>query len=368
MTDKELEIPSLIQFRRAISDYWNDLDSVTSPFVPDAGEPIYETDTRKMKIGDGVNSYKSLPYVLNTSSSISSLSGTSIVNPSANDLILYTIIDPQKNIGFWKNTSYADAGIATTAQLNLKADILNGSLTNPTITNKLTLQQSGADTVVIGNDANGAISLGKINGSVSTPYIDFHSAATASDYNVRLAVSGGTSVAGDGNLTINAGQVNLPTQTYMPGSVVQVQHVRTNTAYDITNQNIAAIPGLTISFTPKFANSKILLTAMINSNAVYVTSYGFLKDGVSFGTTSPNSNTLSSVWTTYTGQGTGTNTNMYGAYVEWLDDTTLSTTTRTYAAGITSSWSDVIYTVRVNDRSDNVMRSYSSMTIYEIAQ
>ena len=173
-----------------------------------------------------------------------------------------------------------------------------------------------------------------------------------------------------GNLILtpgSGGQVTLPSQTYAPGSIVQVQHVRTNSVVDVTAQDITAITGLSISFTPKFANSKILLTSMINSNAVYVTSYGFLKDGTSLGTTNPNSNTLSSVWTGYSGQGTGTTTNMYGAYTEWLENAT-NTTARTYAAGITSSWGGTIYTVRVNDRSDNVMRSYSSMTIYEIAQ
>ena len=46
-----------IQMRRDTSTNW----SVNNP-TPANGEPCYETDTRKFKIGDGVTKYTSLPY------------------------------------------------------------------------------------------------------------------------------------------------------------------------------------------------------------------------------------------------------------------------------------------------------------------
>ena len=46
-----------IQMRRDTSTNW----SVNNP-TPANGEPCYETDTRKFKIGDGVTKYTNLPY------------------------------------------------------------------------------------------------------------------------------------------------------------------------------------------------------------------------------------------------------------------------------------------------------------------
>lgn len=46
-----------IQLRRGTSLQW-----VTSNPVLAQGEPAYETDTGRFKIGDGVSSYNQLPY------------------------------------------------------------------------------------------------------------------------------------------------------------------------------------------------------------------------------------------------------------------------------------------------------------------
>lgn len=47
-----------IQFKRANKNY---LEAHMQPFA--SGEPLYEQDTGKMKIGDGVTLYKDLPYI-----------------------------------------------------------------------------------------------------------------------------------------------------------------------------------------------------------------------------------------------------------------------------------------------------------------
>jgi hypothetical protein len=205
-----------------------------------------------------------------------------------------------------------------------------------------------------------------------TFYADSQSQSTRSGY-FGYGSSGGNTLAlsnemtngGIALFTNGTGQVSLPSQTYFPGAIVQVQHARTSSVVDVTSQDLVAISGLSISFTPKFSNSKILLTSMINSNAVYVASFGFLRNGSSLTATSPNSNTGNSLATTFYGD--SASTNMRPIYIEWLDDAG-STAARTYAAGTTSSWAGTLYTNRINDRVDNVMRSYSSITIYEIAQ
>lgn len=47
-----------IQFRRGTSSQWNAANPVLGP-----GEMGYETDTRKIKIGDGLLSWTSLEYI-----------------------------------------------------------------------------------------------------------------------------------------------------------------------------------------------------------------------------------------------------------------------------------------------------------------
>jgi len=151
------------------------------------------------------------------------------------------------------------------------------------------------------------------------------------------------------------------------GKVIQVAHVETSpTQYSIASQNIAAIPELQISFTPKRADSKILLQAMINSNGVYVSTYGFLKDGVVMSPATPNNNSTGSVSTTYYGYPATSVEYMFNVYISFMEDAG-STTTRTYDAAACASWDGTIYTLFINDRNAADMRSISSLTIMEIA-
>lgn len=48
---------SRIQFRRGNSDFWEDENPILRP-----GEPGYEKNTRRLKIGDGVTHWRELPY------------------------------------------------------------------------------------------------------------------------------------------------------------------------------------------------------------------------------------------------------------------------------------------------------------------
>ena len=47
-----------IKLRRGTASEW----ATTNP-IPAQGEPCYETDTGKLKIGDGTTNYLSLPYI-----------------------------------------------------------------------------------------------------------------------------------------------------------------------------------------------------------------------------------------------------------------------------------------------------------------
>ncbi len=103
------------------------------------------------------------------------------------------------------------------------------------------------------------IELGGITGTANTPYIDFHSSAVYSDYNARIIADGGTASNASGNLSIQAGQLNLPTKTYMPGAIVQVQEFRPG-ASDKTASAESYISLISATFTTKLAGSKIYIT------------------------------------------------------------------------------------------------------------
>lgn len=162
-----------------------------------------------------------------------------------------------------------------------------------------------------------------------------------------------------------AATINQAGTIKIPGTVIQVQHVRTSaTRYTISADNLTAIPELEINFTPKFANSKILLTAMINASSNHVTTYGFLKNNAVI-ISNTNTNSDGSILTVYDGQDIGSY--IYGQYVEFMDVAT-SLSPINYRAAASASWSGSPRSLYINDRDGNDMRSISSMTIMEIAQ
>jgi hypothetical protein len=91
------------------------------------------------------------------------------------------------------------AFLATPSSANLATAVTgetgSGALvfgTTPTFTNGITISSAH----------NNSISLGRVDGTGSTPFFDFNSGATAVDYDVRLLASGGTGVSGGGLLSV----------------------------------------------------------------------------------------------------------------------------------------------------------------------
>lgn len=90
--------------------------------------------------------------------------------------------------------------------------------TGPTLNAPVTIRSSGGgfDLFKFQADANGNLEIGRTDGVASTPYIDFHSGATLTDYDARILASGGNGTAGNGTLDITAtnlskGGVAIPT-------------------------------------------------------------------------------------------------------------------------------------------------------------
>lgn len=50
-------VPTRIIFKKGTAAEW-----ISTPLILAVGEPGYETDTKKMKIGDGIRTWNLLPY------------------------------------------------------------------------------------------------------------------------------------------------------------------------------------------------------------------------------------------------------------------------------------------------------------------
>ena len=150
------------------------------------------------------------------------------------------------------------------------------------------------------------------------------------------------------------------------GQIMQMRYSQTPpTRYLINSSNLSPIPNLEVTIQPSHTDSKILLMAMINSDARHVSSFGFLRNN-SVLTTNLSGNTnvgSGSVSTTY--HGTDDNDDMKNVFIQYMD---MPNTTNpcTYSVGASASWSGGNRNLYINDRGDNDMRSICSLTAYEI--
>lgn len=115
-------------------------------------------------------------------------------------------------VGPWTADRFIPAGSTVpTNGLYLPAANTLGFATNST--EYLRIDSAGTSTfkgVKVQIDPGGTTNAGLEHGSTtgaSTPYIDFHSGATATDYDSRIIASGGTGSAGLGLLTLSSGAV-----------------------------------------------------------------------------------------------------------------------------------------------------------------
>ena len=119
-----------IQLRRDTAANW----STNNP-TPSAGEPCFETDTGKLKIGDGITAYNSLPYQ----------GGTGDVKSTGNNTFTGTNIFKGKSLNVGDDNGYADI-----ASFSGKTYTV-GDQKDATIVNPLELGASFNNTVLKSN-------------------------------------------------------------------------------------------------------------------------------------------------------------------------------------------------------------------------
>lgn len=101
MPNNEINIKT-IQFKRGLKAILEAKLTVDNLGVPLVGEPVYETDTKKLKIGDGKTAYVDLPY-LQGSAEEGNLPNFIIQDPLSNQVLLY-----DADLQAWVNKDLAD--------------------------------------------------------------------------------------------------------------------------------------------------------------------------------------------------------------------------------------------------------------------
>lgn len=101
------------------------------------------------------------------------------------------------------------------------------ALSGATFTGNVLIQTAGA----------AALSIGRVDGTSSTPYIDFNSGATAIDYDSRIIASGGTGVSGEGSLAFYTSAATFLGNVVLAGTSASTD-IRT---LEITSQGFARI-------------------------------------------------------------------------------------------------------------------------------
>ena len=175
----------------------------------------------------------------------------------------------------------------------------------------------------------------------------------------------GNTLTSSANLNLTGSWTDAPA-----GTIIQMASASAGPARQtITSATPVVITGLSVDFTPRRSDSKILISAFITATETHVSSVSIYQDGAATASTSgyTNTNSVNSDATRYEGQ--ATNQTSYLSQVPVL--TTLdagNTNQRTYDIRHNASWGGNAYTVYVNDRGTSDMASFSRMFIYEVAQ
>jgi hypothetical protein len=186
-----------------------------------------------------------------------------------------------------------------------------------------------------------------------------------------LRVSTLTARTGTGNVAVPTGNKIVGVDigsVYAPGSVIQVAYASSGPARQIINTTTPTlVTGLSIVFTPRYANSLIVVQAQIMSNLAHVSSFAVYQNGAATVSTAgqTNQNEPNMNVTTYIG-GAGLD-ELWCIPVIW-GGSAGNTSSRTYAIYGTAGWAGTTYALNINNRNSNDMAGFSTMIVMEVAQ
>lgn len=171
------------------------LPSITTTGVSE-GTNLYYTDTRaRAAISvSGDLSYNSTTGVISYTQPAYPVASTSVAG----------VVQLTDSISSTSTTTAATPNSVKTAY-----DLANAAMpkTGGTFSGNVSLDgasQTHASMAIRGLSGNPSLNIGLVNGTASTPFIDFNSGATAVDYDARIIANGGDGTSGGGQLTYTA--------------------------------------------------------------------------------------------------------------------------------------------------------------------
>lgn len=190
----------------------------------------------------------------------------------------------------------------------------------------------------------------------------------------KLRVNEISHKTGTGEIVVPTGNKIVGTDVgsvVAPGMVLQAVYATSGFVNQaITSTTPVALTGMTATITPKFANSRILVQAMISASWTYVSSVHVFRDGVDVITAhggNSQSGGTTALWTHY-GETLGTTGNNIFPFPVIYAETPNSTSELTYSIRANSGWSGASNTFYLNNRGTQDMLSCSTMVVMEIAQ
>ena len=182
-------------------------------------------------------------------------------------------------------------------------------------------------------------------------------------------------------LTINNNVISIPAghTLYAPGSVVQVQTVRSDSRTTIASNNSGngtTITQLNLTITPKFANSKLIMQWMINGEIHHDNVIVIHKDGsliTTAGATGYNSESGNVRWSgfataAYDNDTASTPSNFFIQYECISGSTVAQTFAPATKSSVGTSYTFFLNRASASTGADSQETSVSTGVIWEIAQ
>jgi hypothetical protein len=144
-------------------------------------------------------------------------------------------IDTGATISGATKTIAIGTGGVSGSNTNINIGSATSGATNGITINGSTAIVSATSRVGIGTDSGGSITLGRLDNTASSPYLDFNSGATTVDYDTRIIATGGNGTAGNGTLGILTRAVGIGTST--PSTILDLN----NTFYSGTPTTLAQL-------------------------------------------------------------------------------------------------------------------------------
>lgn len=202
-----------IKFRRDTSANWTSVNP-----IPAQGEPCYETDTGKLKIGNGSDNYTSLPYVSDGGGSGGTTDYVQLENKPQINSVELSGNKTLDDLGIQAKGDYQPAGdYATTADIPTKTSELtndSGFLTEAPVPDNMVTTDT-TQTISSPKTFSGSINTSSIypsgeitfNSTSTSRYINYVDTIAGGYQGVNgyITFKGNTTIQGDDKLILNGG-------------------------------------------------------------------------------------------------------------------------------------------------------------------